>query len=48
MFITENKEQEKDTENLKKSSKLNRKTKTTKTKLEESKRLEAQNFDLFL
>ena len=44
----ENNEQEKDTENLKKSSKLNRKNKTKTPILKESERLEAQNFFLFL
>ena len=48
MFITKNNEQEKDTDNLKKCSKLNRKTKTMTKKLKESKRVEAQNFYLFL
>ena len=48
MYNIENKEQQKDTENLKKTSKLNRKTKTMTTKLKENKRLEGQNFFLFL
>ena len=47
MFITKNNEQEKDTENLKKFSKLNGKKKTMTKKLKESKRVEAQNFYLF-
>ena len=42
-----NNEPEKDTQNLKKCSKLNRKTKTMTTKLNERKRIAAQNFYIF-
>ena len=48
MYNIENKEQQKDTGNLRKTSKLNRKSKTMTTILKKTKRLEGQNFFIFL
>ena len=48
MYNIENKEQQKDTGNLRKTSKLNRKTKTMTTILKENIRLEGKNFFIFL
>ena len=48
MYNIENKEQQKDTGNLRKPSKLNRMNKTMTTILKENIRLEGKNFFIFL